>query len=280
MKPYRTYGTFMGLWITILILFWWGGVAAFMILFPQQARSDPWKFVLAVVVVVPMFAVLYGLDRRILQRRIHGIGEVLKTRAYRFRIIRRYRSALVGFAPVEHLEEWAGLKGGASGVRWIANAKQRRLIVFEHGPRLSIDKSTDLQTNTFVCWHSTLLESELARLAVLSSLTMICPSRKEERRIQNVGPRLKTGDDRFDRRWVVLGDEEVLEQFLTPSTREALLHSPVGERWFLGGGWVCCSIYGALDGQNLMRFLDNAKALVREVPGAEKREPAKKSDIV
>jgi hypothetical protein len=261
-----------GLWVVICLTGL--GIQTAVLLLMMSAgwekRYGAWVFGLAVI----PFPVALLVGWRLLARQKRGrIGHIVpRLGRLGFRVTENPNDAEKQefSAPVGHLFSAFLLQTGAAGLQWIAvdgNAPAPARL-FEHEYLTGSGKSRQTHHTTVMAWPAGHPELRDAGLASSPWFTMARWSWWTRRTVRHQELKNSEFAD-VAKAWSLRADEGTARRFLTPTTRAALQESPRDETWFVGAGWVCCSIRGALDESNLAKFLAHGRRVV--APSAEKR---------
>lgn len=173
---------------------------------------------------------------------------------------RQHLWSLIGF-----LASDLDIIGGAGKIQWLArpNHGEEKAWIFETQHTTHNGKNTRIHHRTILAWPDgnpglpgTHLGHEPGFL--MSRLSWL------DRRAVKKDELDHLGFQGLKHRWSIHGNAETGCRFLTPATRMELAHSPKGESWCLGGGWVCCIFRDILKGDDFIRFYDRAWQLLKE----------------
>lgn len=203
------------------------------------------------VALVGGLLVLSRLDRR----RIARVAQALQAVGFRTNTDPNDDAKAAALERFSHIVEWLGLQGGSSNVVWLAflDTQGRQVVVFEHLYFTGSGKSTQEHIHTVVAMEAANRTEQ--GFSVAGSLILNRPRLGERRLLVRSSRLIELRDREFDRKWVSRGDPHTLASFANGRVRQALLHSPRGESWHVGGGWVCCGFAGSLGPQDIVRFI-------------------------
>ncbi|MEO5957531.1 MAG: hypothetical protein ABIZ49_04985 [Opitutaceae bacterium] len=164
------------------------------------------------------------------------------------------------FVPLAPLVSQLDLRFGAERVVWIAPSSQQgnAELLFEHEYVTGSGKFTQVFTHTVVAWpvsHASIQGTHLATALPFAVAYDRVLRRRAWAKVACDVPAL----DELAKRWRVYGSPEAATRFLTPAARTELARAPVGERWYVGNGWLCCLYASNLDAQNLPAFVKHAR---------------------
>lgn len=240
------------------------GVAAMPVVFSRLEHLGGWVVLPCVGVFVVAFTLAVWVANLRKRGRCRSIGERLLPMGYEF--IDKPSDGLKEqfFAPYVPLAEWMNLKTGSKGIEWMAIFQEgsEGMRLFEYEFTTGSGKSTQIHIYTVVAWPASgtgLKGAALGNLAGFRAAKMSWWWRRVWKKrsldLPEYGHALK--------KWVFTGNAETGRRFLNDAVMRELASSPMGESWFIGGGWVCCLCEDPLDAENVLRFVERARGVFR-----------------
>jgi hypothetical protein len=221
-------------------------------------KSVEWWWA-AIVVMSPMFAAIglcVWLTARIKRRRVRHIQADIERDGFIMDCKPDAERKQAVLAPVADLQRLLNLRNGAAGIEWVAlhTREPSSICIFEHAHITGSGKTTQEHLHTVAAW--------LMPNVAMAGVSAFRPHRLQRRSLSRGAAVVKLGDEAFDERWVILGDEAGAKQFFTEGMRLMLADSPRGESWHTGSGWVACAFDGAMDARNLAVFRARCEEIV------------------
>ncbi len=165
-------------------------------------------------------------------------------------------------APLEAVMVALAFRYGSAGIQWFAVETRGSppACLFEHEFVTGSGKSTQVHTHTVLVWpaqHPHLRMRDLAtrRAFGLGRFSWLVRRTYQDRELK---------DQAFAAlraRWVAFGSADTGKAFLLPPVPEHLKRAPAGEQWYVGEGVIACCFRGVLDGENISRFVQHARAV-------------------
>lgn len=238
--------------------------------FTQSWSIMPWGWLLVLAVLPFAGAVVFGLFvmARLKRQRVAQLVEPGRELGFGLNpsLTAGQKTAL--FAPLAPLVSQLDLRNGADCLVWIAPAIREggAELLFEHEYVTGSGRFTQVFTHTVIAWpvaHSSIQGTHLANALPFSVAYDHALRRRAWAKaacdVPGLGALAKT--------WRVYGSPEAAARFLTPAACTELATSPVGERWYVGNGWVCCLYAANLDAQNLPAFVKHARHVLHSAVG-------------
>ena len=245
-KPYRRARG--NAWVWLLFIFAAMGAMIPIAIYTPESVGGWMLLYMTLPMIVGMGAAAY-IDHRLTKGRRMRMGDFFQSLGLHFVFDPPQEAKAAFFEPIQHLESNAGMQGGGTNLKWIAYGaiQGRQALIFEHEFVTGSGKHTQVHYRTGVCWVSN-----------MGWLTLIRPFVGEGRALERSHPEIRVDDERFDKNWIIWGEEAVAHAFLTQEVRGRLADSPRGEMWCIGGGWACCICKHALDEHNLPKFIQRS----------------------
>jgi hypothetical protein len=209
----------------------------------------PWILAVASAPILVGIIIAAVLQHRIDKNRRAGLCQVLRDLGMEAHLHPPNEAKSAFFGTLQHLERNASLQSGAANLQWIAfgHLGGRRAMAFEHEYLTGSGKYTQEHVSTCIAWEGS-----------HGWLTLVKPRIGEGRALRRVAEEVSIADAKFDRDWIIWGEQAVAIQVLKPDVRQLLSDSPRGEIWCIGGGWSCCIYRNAMDPANLLKFVERA----------------------
>ncbi|HWB20777.1 MAG TPA: hypothetical protein VG711_10780 [Phycisphaerales bacterium] len=260
--PYRRSSQHGLMWIVIVFI----GIGVGIALGSLLQKSVPW-WCAALVIMAPILAAIalsviltIGMSRQ----RVRGIQFALERQGFLMDTNPGADRRREVFLPVIELQTRLQLANGAEGIQWLAlNAKPPvSRCLFEHMRITGSGKSTQVHLHTIIAWAVEDMPG--------ANVSAFRPHALQRGFLSRRGETVTIGDERFDERWLTLGNIADAKTFLTEAMRDALADSPRGESWHVGPGWIACAFDGSLDARNLEAFRRRSEEIVRRSGWAER----------
>lgn len=170
---------------------------------------------------------------------------------------------------IQHLEKSLQLQGGAKNIQWLASLSERdrdrdvKVWIFEYEYVTGTGKGSQSHYRTVAAWPAHAPNLPGIKLGHGEGFLMFRHGWLERRAARKEAfPARALGG--LAEIWSMFGEVKTGERFITDPVRAELAHSPKGESWSIGGGWVCCVFRNRLDGVNLGRFYQRARRMLEE----------------
>jgi hypothetical protein len=225
----------------------------------------PWGWLLVVAIVPFVAAVVFGgfILARLKRRRIEALAASCRNLGFILLHEPTVEQKTASFAPLSRLASQLDLRHGADRLVWIAASSSAGTeLLFEHEYTIGSGRFTQVVTHTVVAWPTSHRSIQGTHLVDPAPFSLAYHPAARRRALQNTAcdiPQLRE----LGRAWRAYGDPVAAARFLTPAARTRLAASPVGERWYIGNGWVCCLYSRNLDGENLISFVKHVRHVLR-----------------
>lgn len=155
--------------------------------------------------------------------------------------------------------------GGAAKIRWIAHSADggEDVWIFETQHTTRNGKNTRIHNRIIIAWPAGSPELPGTDLGHEPEFVMSLLSWLDRRAVRKQELDHLAFHD-LKNRWSIHGSVETGRRFLTPAVRMELAHSPKGESWCMGGGWVFCIFRGILNGAEFSRFYERSQQLLKK----------------
>jgi hypothetical protein len=243
-----------GIVLQIALLLWLSG----------PAPVEGWMLLVSAVPFLTALGLALWQSARAERRRRGAICRQLEGEGFLAEFPPQAERAAGVFAPIDFLQRDLYLLDGAANIKWFA-LKPGGLCFFEHEFSTGGGRFRTVHERTVLVFHGGEQALPGAQLGQGDWFAMHRPVLLgEKRQLSQLGPRVRSGDPDFDRRWFCLGSEETAQKFLTDGRRRLLQNSPKGESWVVGHGFVCASYRGKLKPYMLARMQAHVTAVLEE----------------
>lgn len=222
----------------------------------------PWGWLLVLAILPFVGAVAFGLFvmARLKRQRIAQLVETCESLGFRLNPTPTAEQKTAFFAPLSRLVSPLDLRHGAERLVWIApsSVEGQSTLLFEHEFTTGSGKFIQVFTHTVIAWPATHPGIQGTPLVNPEPFSLAYDRALRRRALKKMAVDVP-GLGELGKKWRVYGNPESAARFLTPEVRTELAAAPVGERWYVGNGWVCCLYAQTLDAHNLYAFLKHAR---------------------
>ena len=167
---------------------------------------------------------------------------------------------------VKPLAQVLDLRGGGPNVQWYAtlNGHTDPLCLFEFRFVTGSGRYSQEHIRTVIIWLSPLSPApdqspgDLPGF-VMSKLPWL------QRRAQRTHALVLPGHEALAKTWIFHGDAGTAARVLKPAVLAELTTAPKGECWYVGHGWFCCCFQNALHPDDVGRFLERSRQMLKLV---------------
>ena len=222
-------------------------------------------WILPVLMISMALVIWAGLSwlEHVKRQRIARIARILEGEGFKVVEAPSPAEKIAWGAALDHLTGALALGPGASGLEWFAERPRgtSKVVIFEHEYAKRIGKMSQSYPHTVIAWPAGSVEIRDAELPQAEWFIMARHPSSIRRKVREREMKEPTLTD-VARAWSLFGATATARRFLTPVAQAQLDHSPNGESWCVGTGWICASTPRLLDAENVQRFLAHSRTIV------------------
>ena len=258
-RPYRAASKQTLVWLVICLLGAFGPIGP-MVAYGTKDTS-PWLFGLAILIFIISLVIATFVTGALKRGRFRRIADYLRPKGIELVLKPSEEQREAFLAPLERLKDWMDLRMGPKGIEWYAEVShpQGAMRLFEY----EYTAGRQIHMITIVGWPASRTDLPVAALGSLDGFKAWRMTRWMRSILWRKYDLKDEGFGEMGKRWQLTGSAASGLRFLSPAVRELLESSPLGETWYIGGGWVCCYYGQPLDPENMAKFIDRAETVLR-----------------